>query len=191
MKSLLKRMLDEAEFLSEYGIRAVSKFYQDHPYIFDHAGHHAEIRYLPGESDSRLFGGNSNWRGPIWMPINYRLIEALLDFHRYYGEAFTVEYPSGSGTMLSLRDVAKSLGQRLIKLSLLGADGKRPVMAAYPQLQGDPQSWDLVLFHEYYHGDSGRGVGASHQTGWSAAVALLLQPRTDEVSSTAFSLADT
>jgi hypothetical protein len=191
MKSLLKRMLDEAEFLSEYGIRAVSKFYRDHPYIFDHAGHHAEIRYLPGESDSRLFGGNSNWRGPIWMPINYRLIEALLDFHRYYGEAFTVEYPSGSGTMLSLRDVAKSLGQRLIKLSLLGADGKRPVMAAYPQLQGDPQSWDLVLFHEYYHGDSGRGVGASHQTGWSAAVALLLQPRTDEVSSTAFSLADT
>ncbi|WP_216850146.1 MGH1-like glycoside hydrolase domain-containing protein [Acidisoma sp. L85] len=177
MKSLLKRMLDEAEFLSTYGIRAVSKFHEKNPYVFDHVGHHAEVRYLPGESDSRLFGGNSNWRGPIWMPINYRLIEALFEFHRYYGDRFMVEYPSGSGAMLSLHQVATLLSQRLVKTSTVGTDGRWPVMAAYPQLQGDLESRDLLLFHEYYHGDSGRGVGASHQTGWSATVALLLQPR--------------
>jgi hypothetical protein len=176
MKSLLARMLDEAEFLSDHGIRAVSKFHDAHPYVFDQLGQHAEVHYLPGESDSRLFGGNSNWRGPVWMPINYRLIEALFDFHRCYGDSFLVEYPHGSGVMLSLHQVATRLAQRLISLSLLDKDGKRPVMAAYPQLQADPQSRDLVLFHEYYHGDTGRGVGASHQTGWSAAVALLLQP---------------
>jgi hypothetical protein len=174
MKSLLARMLAEAEFLSDYGIRAVSKFHAAHPYVFEHSGQRAEIGYLPGESDSRRFGGNSNWRGPIWMPINYRLIEALFEFHRYYGDSFLVEYPHGSGTLRTLHQVATMLAQRLVNLSLKGTDGKRPVMATYPQLQGDQQSRDLVLFHEYYHGDTGRGVGASHQTGWSAAVALLL-----------------
>ena len=176
MKSLLARMLDETEFLSDYGIRAVSKFHKAEPYVFEHSGQRSEVAYLPGESDSRMFGGNSNWRGPVWMPINYRLIGALREFHRYYGDAFTVEYPSGSGVMLSLHQIAALLAQRVVSLSLLDPDGKRPVMATYPQLRDDPQSRDLVLFHEYYHGDTGRGVGASHQTGWSAAVALLLQP---------------
>ncbi len=184
MKCLLARMLDEAEFLSDHGVRAVSKVHQAHPYVFQHAGQRFEVRYLPGESDSNAFGGNSNWRGPIWMPINYRLVEALFEHHRYYGDGFAVEYPHGSGTMLSLGQVAALLAQRLVSLSLAGPDGKRPVMATYPQLQADPESQDLVLFHEYYHGETGRGVGASHQTGWSALVALLLQPRIEQPAST-------
>jgi len=183
MKCLLARMLDEAEFLSDHGVRAVSKFHQAHPYVFEHSGQRSEVRYLPGESDSNLFGGNSNWRGPIWMPINYRLVEALFEHHRYYGDDFVVEYPHRSGTMLSLGQVAALLAQRLVSLSMSGPDGKRPVMATYPQLQADPESQDLVLFHEYYHGETGRGVGASHQTGWSALVALLLQPRTEQPAS--------
>jgi hypothetical protein len=183
MKCLLARMLDEAEFLSDHGVRAVSKFHQAHPYVFEHSGQRSEVRYLPGESDSNLFGGNSNWRGPIWMPINYRLVEALFEYHRYYGDDFVVEYPHRSGTMLSLGQVAALLAQRLVSLSMSGPDGKRPVMATYPQLQADPESQGLVLFHEYYHGETGRGVGASHQTGWSALVALLLQPRTEQPAS--------
>jgi hypothetical protein len=179
IKCLLARMLDETEFLGDYGIRAISKFHEAHPYVFEHSDQHVEVRYMPGESDSRMFGGNSNWRGPIWLPINYRLVEALFELQRYYGDDFTVEYPHGSGTMLSLGQVAERLAQRLVGLSLKGADGKRPVMAAYPQLQADPASRDLLLFHEYYHGDTGRGLGASHQTGWSATVALLIQPRVE------------
>jgi hypothetical protein len=176
-KALLSRMLNEAEFLSDYGVRSVSKFHEAEPYVFEHSDQLFEVGYLPAESNSKLFGGNSNWRGPIWMPINYRLIEALHEFHRYYGDEFTVEFPTGSGAMLSLAQVAEQLARRLVALSMKDPDGKRPVMAAYPRLQADPESDDLVLFHEYYHGDNGRGVGASHQTGWSAAVALLLQPR--------------
>jgi hypothetical protein len=179
LKSLLVRMLDESEFLSPHGIRAVSKSHEAQPYIFEHSGRQFSVKYLPGESDSRLFGGNSNWRGPIWTPINYCLIEALFEAHRYYGDDFVVEYPTGSGAMLPLGRVAALLSERLIGLSLKGTDGKRPVMAAYPALQQDAACDDLVLFHEYYHGDNGRGVGASHQTGWSAIVALLLQPRTE------------
>jgi hypothetical protein len=182
-KSLLARMLDEAEFLSDYGVRAVSKFYRANPYVFERSGQRFELSYLPAESDSRLFGGNSNWRGPIWLPINYLLVEALYEFHRYYGEDFLVEYPHGSGTMLSLGRVADLLANRLVGLSVKDPDGKRPVMAAYPRLHEDPESQDLVFFHEYYDGDTGRGVGASHQTGWSAAVALLLQPRVDQQAS--------
>ena len=173
MKRLLTRMLDEAEFLSPHGIRAVSKFHEQHPFVFDSGGQHYEVKYLPAESDSRLFGGNSNWRGPVWMPLNFALIAALRTFHRYYGDDFQVEYPTGSGATLSLAEIADRLAARLTRLSLQDADGKRPVMAAYPQLQADPQAAGLVLFHEYYDGDNGRGVGASHQTGWSALVALL------------------
>jgi hypothetical protein len=176
-KKLLARMLDEAEFLSDYGIRAVSKFHKDHPYVYKFSHQEFGITYLPAESDSGKFGGNSNWRGPIWMPINYRLIEALLEFHRYYGEEFVVEYPKGSQRMLSLSQVSEMLSKRIIGLFVKGLDGRRPVMAAYPLLQADPMSQDLVLMHEYFDGDNGRAVGASHQTGWSAAVALLLQPR--------------
>jgi hypothetical protein len=173
-KALLARMLDETEFLSPYGIRAVSKIHEQNPYVFEYAGQRFGVRYTPGESDSGAFGGNSNWRGPVWMPVNYLLIEALYQFQRYYSDDFVVEYPRGSGKMLSLREVAFMLARRLAGLSLLDAAGNRPVMAAYPQLAADPAARDLVLFHEYYHGDTGRGAGAAHQTGWSAAVALLL-----------------
>jgi hypothetical protein len=175
MKGLLSRLLDEAEFLSDYGPRAVSKYHDDHPYVFDLFSQHAELRYLPAESDTGAFGGNSNWRGPIWMPLNFRLIEAILVFHMYYGDEFVVEFPVKSGKMITLREVAAMLAQRLINLSLKDASGKRPVMATYPQLAADIDKQGLVLFHEYYHGDNGRGVGASHQTGWSAAVATLIQ----------------
>jgi hypothetical protein len=175
MKGLLSRLLDEAEFLSDYGPRAVSKYHADHPYVFDLSSQHAELRYLPAESDTGAFGGNSNWRGPVWMPLNFRLIEAILVFQLYYGDDFVVEFPVKSGKTITLREVAAMLAQRLINLSLKNANGKRPVMATYPQLAADIDSQDLVLFHEYYHGDNGRGVGASHQTGWSAAVATLIQ----------------
>jgi hypothetical protein len=175
MKGLLSRLLDEAEFLSDYGPRAVSKIHQDHPYVFDLLSQHAELRYLPAESDTGAFGGNSNWRGPVWMPLNFRLIEAILVFQLYYGDDFVVEFPVKSGKMITLREVAAMLAQRLINLSLKDANGNRPVMATYPQLAADIAAQDLVLFHEYYHGDNGRGVGASHQTGWSATVATLIQ----------------
>ncbi|HUZ63216.1 MAG TPA: glucosidase [Acetobacteraceae bacterium] len=178
-RCLLNRMLDPEEFLSDHGIRAVSRYHDANPYIFRHNGESFGIHYLPGESDSRLFGGNSNWRGPVWMPINYLLVEALFEYQRFYGDGLKVEYPTGSGNQVPLRIVAQALAERLAGLSLKGTDGKRPVMAAYPALQDDPDSQDLVLFHEYYHGDTGRGVGASHQTGWSGLVALLLQPRVE------------
>jgi hypothetical protein len=176
MKALLRRMLDESEFLSDHGVRALSRVHLDEPFTFYHNGDSFSIRYLPAESDSRVFGGNSNWRGPIWMPVNYLLIQSIHEFHRYYGDDFRVEYPTGSGKTFSLEEIANELARRLTTLFLLDKDGKRPVMAAYPQLQADPRSRDLVLFHEYFHGDTGRGVGASHQTGWTGLVALLLQP---------------
>jgi hypothetical protein len=177
-KLLLKRMLDESEFLSEYGIRSLSKAHEQQPFEMRQAdGNLLSARYQPAESDSRLYGGNSNWRGPLWMPINYMLIESLHEFHRYYADSFSVEYPNGSGYLANLEEVADGLSQRLTRLFLKDADGKRPSMVDYPQLQDDPRSRDLVLFHEYFHGENGRGLGASHQTGWSALVALLLQPR--------------
>ncbi|BAN27912.1 MGH1-like glycoside hydrolase domain-containing protein [Caballeronia insecticola] len=182
MKALLQRALDPDEFLSDHGIRALSRVHCEAPYVFDHDGMRVCVRYLPAESDSRVFGGNSNWRGPIWIPVNYLLIESLYEFHRYYGDAFRIEYPTHSGRTASLSDIADDLSRRVSTLFLKGADGKRPVMAAYPMLQADPRSQDLVLFHEYFHGDNGRGVGASHQTGWSGLVALLLQPRLMKLS---------
>ncbi|MGF6753174.1 MGH1-like glycoside hydrolase domain-containing protein [Paraburkholderia sp. GAS42] len=177
MKALLRRVLDETEFLSDHGVRALSRVHCDHPFVYEHNGKSFCIKYLPAESDSRVFGGNSNWRGPVWMPVNYLLIESLYEFHRYYGDDFRVEYPTGSGQCFSLNEVADELARRITTLFLKNRDGLRPVMAAYPLLEADPRSSDLVLFHEYFHGDNGRGVGASHQTGWSGLVALLLQPR--------------
>ncbi|TWI52530.1 glycosyl hydrolase family 63 [Pseudomonas duriflava] len=177
-KNLLTRMLDESEFLSEFGIRSMSKAHAESPFEMRQSdGSLISARYQPAESDSRLYGGNSNWRGPLWMPINYMLIESLHEFARYYASNFSVEYPTGSGQLASLEDVANSLSQRLTRLFLKDEEGNRPSMSAYPQLQNDPASRDLVLFHEYFHGETGRGLGASHQTGWSALVALLLQPR--------------
>ncbi|SQF99904.1 Mannosyl oligosaccharide glucosidase [Paucimonas lemoignei] len=176
-KDLIKQMLDENEFLSPFGVRSLSRFYAENPFSMHINGNTLSADYQPAESNSRLFGGNSNWRGPIWMPLNYMLIESLREFHRYYGENFSVEYPSGSGYLASLDEVADGLSQRICGLFLRNSEGNRPSMASYPLLEIDPQSRDLVLFHEYFHGENGRGLGASHQTGWSALVALLLQPR--------------
>ncbi len=177
-KDLIKHMLDESEFLSAFGIRSLSRYYGQTPFSMNINGSTLSADYQPAESHSRLFGGNSNWRGPVWMPLNYMLIESLREFHRYYGDNFSVEYPSGSGYLASLGEVADGLSQRISKLFLRNEDGNRPSMAGYPQLEIDPESQDLVLFHEYFHGENGRGLGASHQTGWSALVALLLQPKT-------------
>ncbi len=177
MKRLLARMLDETEFLSEYGIRALSRVHEQDPYVFDVMGMPLTVRYQPGESDSGLFGGNSNWRGPIWFPVNYLLIESLQKFHHYYSDEFRVECPTGSGRYLSLAEVADELSTRLSRIFLRNASGRRPVFGEHEKLQADPHFRDHVLFHEYFHGDTGRGVGASHQTGWTGLIAKLLQPR--------------
>jgi Glycosyl hydrolase family 63 C-terminal domain len=177
MKRLLTRMLDETEFLSDYGIRAISKHHDQHPYVFGVNGMDLSVRYLPAESDSGLFGGNSNWRGPIWFPVNYLLIESLQKFHHYYGDDFKIECPTGSGHFVSIKEAADEIGRRLTRIFLKDKEGKRPVYAHHPQMQDDPHFRDHVLFYEYFHGDTGRGVGASHQTGWTGLVAKLLQPR--------------
>ncbi|MBL9129392.1 MAG: glucosidase [Verrucomicrobiales bacterium] len=177
MKCLLRRMLDPEEFLSEFGVRAVSRYHRDHPYRFAAGGAAHEVAYWPGESRNGLFGGNSNWRGPVWMPVNYLLVESLQKFHHYYGDDFRVECPTGSGRFLSLEGIADDLSYRLARLFLADDDHRRPVLGYHPKLANDPAFRDHVLFHEYFHGDSGRGVGASHQTGWSGLVAKLLHPR--------------
>jgi hypothetical protein len=161
-------------------VRALSKLYQAQPYVYVADGQKFEVHYAPAESESGAFGGNSNWRGPVWMPMNLRLVEALRDFHRYYGDDFVVEFPARSGQMTSLKEVADRLADNLIGLMAKDADGRRKVMAAYPQLADDVREQNLVLFHEYFHGDTGRGVGASHQTGWSAAVANLIAAKIGE-----------
>ena len=175
LTKILRYMLDETEFLSPHGVRAVSKTHEQHPYRLDWDGKCFELGYWPAESRSRLFGGNSNWRGPVWMPVNYLLIESLRRLHRYYGAGFTVECPTGSGKMATLDEVADELSRRLIELFTRGPDGRRAVHGEYPVLQTDPNFKDLVLFYEYFDGDNGRGVGASHQTGWSGLAALLIQ----------------
>jgi len=177
MKCLLRRMLDETEFLSDYGIRALSKVHEHGPYRLNAGGMTNEVAYWPAESQNGLFGGNSNWRGPIWMPVNYLLIESLQKFHHYYGDDFKVECPTGSGNFMTLAGIADELSHRLAKLFLKGGDGQRPVLKYHPKLAADPHFEDCVLFHEYFHGDNGRGVGASHQTGWTGLIAKLLQPR--------------
>jgi hypothetical protein len=175
LRSVLRVMLDEREFLSPYGIRALSRRHLDDPYVLHVNGHEYRVDYEPGESSTGLFGGNSNWRGPIWFPVNYLLIEALQKFHRYYGDSFTVECPTGSGRMMTLSEVAADLSQRLSRIFLRGPDGRRPVYGDRDVFQNDPHWRDLVLFHEYFNGDDGSAVGASHQTGWTALVAKLLQ----------------
>jgi len=174
MKAVLRKMLDETEFLSDYGIRALSKIHQTEPYVFEWSGQRFEVDYQPAESNSDLFGGNSNWRGPIWMPVNYLLIESIERFHHYYGDDFKIECPTGSGTMLTLDQVAEELARRLGRIFAKDASGRRPVYGHHPQLQTDPLFDDLVPFYEYFDGDSGRGVGASHQTGWTGLIARLI-----------------
>ena len=177
MKRLFSRMLDETEFLADFGVRAISKFHEQHPYKFRLNGTELAVSYLPGESDSGVFGGNSNWRGPIWFPVNYLLIESMQKFHHYYGDEFKIECPTGSGQLVSIDAAAREIVQRLTRLFLKDKDGLRPVLSQYPALQKDPHFRDYVLFHEYFHGDTGRGAGASHQTGWTGLIAKLLQPR--------------
>jgi hypothetical protein len=177
MKALLRRMLDPEEFLSDWGVRSLSRYHLEHPYTFRLDGDEITVRYEPAESGSRIFGGNSNWRGPVWFPANLLLIESLQKFHHYYGDDFRVECPTGSGRLRTLDEVAEELTCRLAGIFLRDADGLRPVHSLYPKLQRDPHFRDLVTFYEYFDGDSGRGVGASHQTGWTAVVAKLLQAR--------------
>ena len=177
MKHLLKRMLDETEFLSDYGVRALSKYHQEQPYAFHADGEEFKVTYQPGESDTGLFGGNSNWRGPIWFPVNFLIIESLQKFHHYYGDDFKVECPTGSGKYATILEVANELSRRLTRLFLRDENGKRPVFGDNDRFQNDPHFRDYILFHEYFHGDNGRGIGASHQTGWTGVVAKLLQPR--------------
>ncbi len=177
MKCLLRRMLSETEFLSPYGVRALSKVHEKDPYRIVIGGAENTVKYWPGESENHIFGGNSNWRGPVWMPVNFLIIESLQKFHHYYGDDFKVECPAGSGKFMTVKEIAAELSNRLTRLFLKGEDGQRPVLKYHPKLSGDPHFKDYVLFHEYFHGDNGRGVGASHQTGWTGLVAKLLQPR--------------
>jgi hypothetical protein len=173
MKALLARMLDEEEFLSPYGIRSLSRAHAAHPYQHQVDGRTFTVRYEPGESSSGLFGGNSNWRGPVWLPVNALLVEALRKFHRFYGPALKVECPTRSGRLLSLDEVADELVRRVTRLFLRGADGRRPCDGGRAPLA--PGDEDLLLFHEYFHGDDGHGLGAAHQTGWTALVAEMLR----------------
>lgn len=175
LQRVLKYMLDENEFLSPYGVRAVSRYHKDVPYVLHVNGTDHRVDYEPAESTSGLFGGNSNWRGPIWFPVNYLLIESLQKFHHYYGDDFKVECPTGSGNMMNLWQVSEELSRRLSRIFLRGADGTRAVYGEDAKMQNDPHFRDHILFFEYFHGDRGSGVGASHQTGWTGLVAKLLQ----------------
>jgi hypothetical protein len=180
MKRILYRMLDESEFLSDYGVRALSKVYEEHPYEFHVNGQVLTVQYTAGESPVPLFGGNSNWRGPIWMPVNFLIIESLQRFHHYYGDDFLVEYPTHSGRYLTLDEISTELSKRLAKLFLRDEKGHRPIFGESAKMQSDPNFRDYILFSEYFHGDNGRGLGASHQTGWTGLIAKLLMPRNVE-----------
>jgi hypothetical protein len=171
LRRVLTRMLDEKEFLSAYGIRALSRYHAEHPYVFRVGDQDYRVSYLPGESDTGMFGGNSNWRGPIWMPVNALIVRALLQYHMYYGDEFTIECPTGSGRKLTLYQVAEEIMHRLTSIFLRDGEGRRPVYGGSRKFQEDPHWRDLILFYEYFHGDNGAGLGASHQTGWTGVVA--------------------
>lgn len=171
---VLRYVLDEAEFLSPHGVRALSRYYQDNPFVIHVGGEEHRVEYVPGDSNTGLFGGNSNWRGPVWFPVNYLLIEALERYHHFYGESLRVECPTGSGKFMNLKEVAHELAMRLTRLFLPDETGHRPCHGDDPRYAADPHWRDLVLFHEYFHGDTGQGLGASHQTGWTSLVATLL-----------------
>jgi hypothetical protein len=168
---VLAKMLDEKEFLSPYGIRSLSRYHADHPYVFRVGGDEYRVEYLPAESDSGIFGGNSNWRGPIWMPVNALIIRALLQYYAYYGDEFTIECPTGSGRQMTLYQVAEEISRRLGSIFLKDGQGRRPVYGGAQKFQEDPHWRDCLLFYEYFHGDNGAGLGASHQTGWTGVIA--------------------
>jgi Glycosyl hydrolase family 63 C-terminal domain len=174
MKMILKRMFDESEFLSDFGIRSLSKFHLENPYQFRVNGDILRVDYTPAESTGSMFGGNSNWRGPIWFPMNFLLIDSLLKFQDYYGNDYEVEYPTDSGNMVSIKEAALSISERLIKLFTQNEKGDRPMYEKYAKLQSDPHFKDLILFNEYFDGDTGKGLGASHQTGWTGLIAELI-----------------
>jgi hypothetical protein len=171
LRRVLAKMLDEDEFLSPFGIRSLSRYHEAHPFVMTVGGQEYRVGYLPAESDTGMFGGNSNWRGPIWMPVNALIIRALLQYYMYYGDDFTVECPTGSGRRMNLYQVAEEIGRRLAGIFRRGEDGRRPVYGGTEKFQTDPHWRDHVLFYEYFHGDNGAGLGASHQTGWTGIVA--------------------
>jgi hypothetical protein len=171
LRRVLATMLDENEFLSPYGIRSISRAHAAHPYVFRHGHQDYSVSYLPAESDTGMFGGNSNWRGPIWMPVNGLIIRALLQYYTYYGDRFTVECPTGSGRQMTLYQVAEELSRRLASIFLKDGNGRRAVYGGTRKFQDDPHWRDLILFYEYFHGDNGAGLGASHQTGWTGIIA--------------------
>jgi len=175
LRRILSRMLDEDEFLSSYGIRALSRHHAEHPYVFNVNGQEYRVNYLPAESDTGMFGGNSNWRGPVWMPVNALLIRALLSFYLYYGDNFKIECPTGAGNSMNLFEVAREISNRLIRIFLRDTSGRRPVYGGTEKFQTDPHWRDYVLFYEYFHGDNGAGLGASHQTGWTGLVGKLIE----------------
>jgi hypothetical protein len=174
LERILGYVLDEQEFLGPHGIRSLSKFHQDHPFHLDIGGQDYSVDYLPAESNTGMFGGNSNWRGPVWMPVNLLIVRGLLNLHAFYGDDFTVECPTGSGVRMTLFEVAREISRRLQTTFLRDDDGRRPVYGGSAKFQDDPNWRDLILFYEYFHGDNGAGLGASHQTGWTGAIARLI-----------------
>jgi hypothetical protein len=174
LERVLGHLLDENEFLGPHGIRSLSRYHLDHPFVFNFEGHEHKVQYLPAESNTAMFGGNSNWRGPVWMPINVLIVRALVNLYTFYGDDFTVECPTGSGHRMTLFEVAQEIVRRLTGTFLRDAEGRRPVYGGTARFQDDPHWRDLILFYEYFHGDNGAGLGASHQTGWTSLVAPLL-----------------
>jgi hypothetical protein len=177
LRRILEAMLDENEFLSPHGVRSLSRFHLEHPLEVTIGGVVARVDYEPAESQSGSFGGNSNWRGPVWMPVNYMLVDCLRRYQRYLGDDFTIEVPTGSGNRLTLHAVADALADRLVSIFLIDEDGRRPCYGESTRFQNDPSWRDHLMFHEYFHGDTGAGLGASHQTGWTALVANLILRR--------------
>ncbi|HET7001948.1 MAG TPA: glucosidase, partial [Puia sp.] len=175
LRRILSKMLDEDEFLSPYGIRSISKIHKDHPFVFNVFGEEFRVDYLPAESNTGMFGGNSNWRGPVWMPMNVMILRALLSFYLYYGDNFKIECPTGSGKLMNLFEVARDLSERLTAIFTRNDEGRRPVYGGLDKFQHDPHWRDYILFHEYFHGDNGAGLGASHQTGWTGVVAKIIE----------------
>jgi hypothetical protein len=175
LRRVLTVMLDEKEFLSQYGIRALSRIHGEHPYTINVGGSEYNVSYLPGDSDNGMFGGNSNWRGPIWMPVNIIIVRALLNYYQYYGNDFLIECPTGSGIKMNLYQVAEEISRRLASIFLKNKSGHRPVYGNIDKFQEDPLWNDYILFHEYFHGDTGAGIGASHQTGWTGTIARTMQ----------------
>jgi hypothetical protein len=174
LRRVLRYLLDENEFLGPYGIRSLSRYHLDHPFRFWAAGQEFTVRYLPAESNNGMFGGNSNWRGPVWMPVNGLIVRALVNLYAFYGNDFTVECPTGSGRQMNLFEVAEEITRRLARTFERNEQGQRPVYGGSKKFQDDPHWRDLVLFYEYFHGDNGAGLGASHQTGWTGLIALLV-----------------